>query len=202
MLRGFVRELAGGWRAIADRPVMRAMVWLGVLVNVPSFLGPLYPALVEQRLQAGAAAYGAIEAAAVIGGMVGGVLAGPLERRVGAGRLLVAGWGLAGLSTLGIAASTWVSLTAVLEAVLVFGLTAGGVSMGALTVALVPEDYRGRVFGITGSLSVLAIPVSTLAAGWLADLVGVVPLFTVGGLWVLGTAGLAWSMPDVRTARI
>lgn len=202
LLRGFGGELADGWRAIADRPVMRAMVWLGVLVNVPSFLGPMYPALVDQRLRAGAAAYGVIAAAAVIGGMAGGTLAGPMERRLGAGRVLAAGWGLAGLSTLGIAASTSVPLTAFLEGALVFGLTAGNVSMGALTVVLIPEDYRGRVFGITGSLSVLAIPVSTLAAGWLADLVGVVPLFAVGGVWVLATAGLAWSISHVRTARI
>lgn len=199
---GFARQLADGWRVIRCHPVTRAMVWLGMLVNVPSFLGSLYPALVDQQLHAGAAAYGAIGAAGVVGGMAGGALAGPLERRVGAGRALAAGWGLGGLSTLGIAASPAVSLTAALQGTLVFGVTAGGVAMGALMVALVPEGYRGRVAGITGSLYVLAIPASTLAAGWLADRVGVAPVIAVGGLWLLAAAGLAWSIPPVRTARI
>jgi hypothetical protein len=37
------------------------------------------------------------------------------------------------------------------EAAMVFGLTVGNVSMGALVQALIPEDYRGRVWGIMGS---------------------------------------------------
>ena len=127
-----LRELRDGWRAIAGQPVVRSMVWLGLLINVPSFLGPLYPALVGQRLHGTAATLGAIEAAGVTGGMVGAALAGVVERRHGAGPLLAAGWGLAGLCTLGLAASPWLPLTAALEAAMVFGLTVGSVSMGAL----------------------------------------------------------------------
>jgi MFS family permease len=201
-LRSFLSEIRDGWRAIAGQPVVKALVWLGMLSNVASFLGPLYPALVRERLHADAAAYGAIEAAAVVGGMAGGAVAGLLERRLGAGRVYVAGQGLAGIGTLGIAASTWLPLTLLLEAALVFGITVGAVAMSAVTVVLVPEDYRGRVAGITTSLAVVVIPISTLIGGWLADVVGVAPLFAVGGAWLLGVAALAWSNPYVRTARI
>lgn len=202
LLRGLVSQIADGWRVIQDRPIMRAMVWIGVLINAAAFLGPLYPALVDQRLHLGAAAYGAIEAAAVVGGVGGGLSAGPFERRLGAGRVMVLGWAMAGLCTVGIAASTSLPLTAMLEAGLVFGLTAGAVSMGAVTLTVVPEDYRGRVFGIMGSLSVLAIPVSTLVGGVLADLVGVVPLFAAGGVYVLAIAAFSWANPAVRLARV
>lgn len=51
---------------VTDQPVIRAMVWLSLLINVSSFLGPLYPALVSQRLHAGAAAYGAIESGGIV----------------------------------------------------------------------------------------------------------------------------------------
>jgi DHA3 family macrolide efflux protein-like MFS transporter len=196
------REIFDGWRAITDQPVIRAMVWFSLLINVSSFLGPLYPALVNQRLHAGAAAYGAIEAAGIVGGMVGGVLVGLLERHLGAGRLLILGWGLAGICVLGMAASTWITLTVTLEIGLVFGLTLGSVSMGTLTVALIPENYRGRVYGITSGLSVVLIPFSTLAAGLLADTLGVATLFAIGGIWIIGVAGLAWFNPHVRTASI
>jgi DHA3 family macrolide efflux protein-like MFS transporter len=197
-----IGEIRDGWRVIADQPVVRAGVWLGMLINVASLTGPLYPALVSERLNAGAAAYGAINAAEMVGAMAGGVLAGAIERRLGAGRALAAGWGLMGACTLGIAASTSVPLTVALGAAMGFGLTAGAVSMGAVTAALVPEDYRGRVFGITRSLSVIAIPISTLIGGWLADMVGVAPLFAFSGAWVLAVAALAWSNPHVRTVRI
>jgi MFS transporter, DHA3 family, macrolide efflux protein len=197
-----LREIRDGWRAIVDQPVVRAMVWLGLLINVPSFLGPLYHALVSQRLHGNAAALGAIEAAGVTGGMVGGALAGVMERRHGAGPLLAAGWGLAGLCTLGLAASTSLPLTAALEAAMVFGLTVGSVSMGALVQALIPEDYRGRVWGLTGSVAVMSIPLSALIGGWLADILGVAPLFAGGGVFIIGVAALAWSNRHVRMARI
>ena len=116
--------------------------------------------------------------------------------------MLAAGWGLAGTCTLGMAASTVFPLTAALEAASAFVLTMGGVSMGALTQALVPEHYRGRVSGITRAMAVVTIPVSALLGGWLADQVGPAPLFAVGGAWILGCAGLAWSNRHVRMARI
>jgi MFS family permease len=197
-----LREIREGWRAIADQPVVRAMVWLGMLINVASFLGPLYPALVSQRLHGNAAALGAIEAAGVIGGMGGGALAGAMERRLGAGHLLAAGWALAGGCTLGMAVSLWLPLTAALVATMVLGLTIGSVAMNALTQALIPENYRGRVWGITGSVAVMSIPLSALIGGRLADILGVAPLFAAGGAWMLGVTALAWSNWHVRTARI
>jgi MFS transporter, DHA3 family, macrolide efflux protein len=196
------REVADGWRAIAGRPVVRAMVWLNLLVNVPSFLGPLYPALVSQRLHGGAAAYGTLEAVGVVGTVAGGALAGMLERRLGAGRLLVFGWALAGACVLGMAGSTALPVTAALVLVQGFVLTVGGVSMGALTQVLIPEHYRGRVAGITRGLGVVTIPAVALLAGWLADQLGPAPRFAIGGTWILGVAALAWSNRHVRTARI
>jgi RNA polymerase sigma factor (sigma-70 family) len=191
----------GERRLIADQPVVRAMVWLAMLINVASFLGPLYPALVSQRLHGNAAALGMIEAAGVVGGM-GGALAGVMERRLGAGHLLATGWGLAGACTLGMSVSLWLPMTAALVAAMVFGFTMGSVSMGALTQALIPDIYRGRVWGLTGSLAVISIPFSTLIGGWLADIMGVAPLFAGGGIWIVGVAAMAWFNKHVRTARI
>lgn len=197
-----LREIVDGWRAIVDLPIVRALVWLSVLINISSFIGPLFPALVRERLRGDATAYGTLEAMGVIGGIAGSALAGMLERRLGVGRLLVAGWGVAGTCAIGMAASVSLPLTAALETILAFGLTVGGISVGVLTQALSPENYRGRVAGITAALIAVAIPPSTLVAGWLADIVGVAPLLAVGGAWILGIAGLAWANPHVRTAHI
>lgn len=199
---GWWRDLRDGWRAMTEQPVVRALVFLSVLINVASFLGPLYPALVSQRLHGGAAAYGTIEAVGVVGGMVGGALSGALERRIGAGPLLAVGWACSGLCTIAMATSPWLPLTAACQAGGAFGLTAGGVASGAIRQVLVPPEYRGRVGGIAGSLAVVAIPLSALAGGWLADKVGVTVMFAAGGAWVLAIAALAWSNAHVRSARI
>lgn len=198
----FLQEVRDGWRAMMDQPEVRALVRLGVLINVASFLGPLYPALVRTQLHGGAAAYGTIEAVGVVGSMVGGAIAGPLERHLGAGWVLIAGYSAAGACVLGIAASTHLPLTALLLAAHTCALTAGAVTSGALTSLLVPEHYRGRVWGLAGSLSVVAIPLSALVGGWLTDIVGVVPLFVFGGVWILAVGGLALSNHHMRTARI
>jgi len=108
---------------------------------------------------------------------------------------------MAGGCTVGMAASSWLPLTAALEAA-VFGLTAGSGAMGAVTQMLVPERYRGRVWGLSGSVAVVSIPLSSLLGGWLTDSVGVAPLFATGGIVMMGVAALAQSNHHVRTARV
>ena len=165
-------------------------------------MGPLWPALVQERLGGGAGAYGVLLAAAAAGGMVGGLAAGPLERRLGAGRVLASGWSLAGVCTLGIAISTWLPVTLVLEFVETASLTASMVAGGAITITSVPEEYRGRVFGTFRSASVVLIPVSALAGGWIAEFVEIWIMFAAGGALILALALMAWMNPHVRTARI
>ena len=124
------RDLREGWRTASGLPVVWALLWLGVLINIASFIGPLWPALVQQRLGGGAGAYGVLLAASTAGGIVGGLAAGPLERRLGAGRILASGWSLAGICGLGIAASTWLPATMALEFVETASFVASMVASG------------------------------------------------------------------------
>ena len=200
--RSLARDLREGWRTATGLPVVRALLWLTVLINISSLMGPLWPALVQERLGGGAGAYGVLLAAAAAGGMVGGLAAGPLERRLGAGRVLASGWSLAGVCTLGIATSTWLPVTLVLEFVETASLTASMVAGGAITITSVPEEYRGRVFGTFRSASVVLIPVSALAGGWIAEFVEIWIMFAAGGALILALALMAWMNPHVRTVRI
>lgn len=200
--RSIFGEARDGWRVMMDSPTIRAVVLLAMVVNGASFIGPLYPALVRERLDGGAAAYGVLEAAGIAGGVIGGTLTGLLERRFGAGRLMAIGWGVVGCTILGVAASPWLPLTFALEVIAGFALTASNVALFALTQSLIPDDFRGRVIGLSRSLAVVTIPISALLGGWLADIVGVVPVYAFGGVWLLGCA--AWAVADarLRTARI
>ena len=201
-MQGMVLDLRDGWRTASQHPVVHALLWLGVLINVASFVGPLWPALVQERLGGGAGLYGLLLAASAAGAMLGGLVAGPLERRFGAGRLLASSWSLAGICTLGIAVSTWLPATMILEFVEAGTLTAGMIAFGAIMIADVPDEYRGRVFGIVRGLSVVLIPVSALVGGWIAEFVEIWIMFAFAGAFLLTMSLLAWANPNVRGARI
>ncbi len=200
--RAVARDLRDGWRTASHYPVVYALLWLAALINVASLIGPLWPALVQERLGGGAESYGLLLAASAGGAMLGGLVAGPLERRFGAGRLLASSWSLVGMCTLGIAGSTWLPATMILESVETGALTAGMIVYGAITIASVPEEYRGRIFGIVRGMSVVLIPMSALVGGWIAEFVEIWIMFAFAGVYVLGVALLAWANPHVRGARI
>ena len=52
------------------------------------------------------------------------------------------------------------------------------------------------------SLSVVLIPASALAGGWIAEFVEIWIMFAAAGAFILALALLAWANPHVRTARI
>lgn len=201
-IKALARDLRQGWRTAAQHPVVHALLWLSVLINVASFVGPLWPALVQERLGGGAGFFGLLLAASAAGAMLGGLVAGPLERRFGAGRVLASSWSVAGICTLGIAVSTWLPATMILEFVESATLTAGMIATGAIMIAAVPDEYRGRVFGIVRGLGVVLIPVSALAGGWIAEFVEIWIMFAFAGAFILSVALLAWLNPPVRGARI
>lgn len=200
--KSVARDLREGWRMASGVPVVWALLWLGALINIGSFMGPLWPALVQERLGGGAGSFGMLLAAGMAGGLLGGLVAGPLERRFGAGRVLATGWSFAGVCILGIAISTWQPVTMVLEFLETASLTASMVATGGIIVTSVPEEYRGRVFGTLRSLSVVLIPVSALVGGWVAEFVEIWIMFAAGGALTLVLALAAWLNPHVRTVRI
>ena len=196
------RDLRDGWQTASQLPVVRALLWLGVFINVGSFMGPLWPALVQKQLGGGPVSYGLLEATGVAGGMFGGLLAGSIERRVGAGRAIALGWGTAGVCIIGIAVSRSLPATMVLEFADSFAMVVASVASAAIMMVSVPEEYRGRVFGIVRGMSVFLIPASALAGGWVAEFVEISVMYTVGGIILLTFGILALANPHLRTARV
>jgi MFS transporter, DHA3 family, macrolide efflux protein len=196
------REMADGWRYIKGLPVIRSLVWLTLLINIPSFIGPLYPPLVENQLDSGAAVFGFLEVAGIIGGMLGGLAAGFFERRFGAGVLMGVFWMLTGFCTIGIGISTSVPLTMGLMFLRTLFITMAGVCIFAVEMAIISENFRGRVNGIRRSFAVIAIPVSTLIAGGLGEILDISVLFSISGVWTMGVGVLALANSNVRKAKV
>jgi MFS transporter, DHA3 family, macrolide efflux protein len=198
----FWGDIKSGWQYTKTNPTIYALLWLAMLINVISYLGPLFPALVSDQLKSGAAAYGMIEAASVVGAMVGGVMTGYFDRRFKTGHLMGVTLLLSGFCPLGIAMSTSVILTIILVFILTFFTQLASILMMSAQLALVAEEYRGRVFGISRSFVMAAMPISTLIAGYLGDIIGVSILFTFAGFWVIGISCLALLNPHTRNIEI
>lgn len=63
------------------------------------------------------------------------------------------------------------------------------------------DSYRGRVFGALGAAQGLAVLVGTVAAGWLGEAIGIVPVLAVQGAgYVLAGFAVLVLMRQVRVA--
>lgn len=200
--RSLAREILEGWRAISVNPILLALVVLSLLVNLSSFLGPLWPALVDRQLHGGAIAYGFLNAAGIVGGICGGLTVRRIERAIGTGQAVILGWLVTGIAVLGVALSTSLVLTGLLNAIWSGSAVVAGVASFSLTTALAAPELRGRVFGISRALVTVAIPLGALIGAWAADTFGITPMFLVGSMMIIATSIAAWSVPALRSARL
>jgi DHA3 family macrolide efflux protein-like MFS transporter len=197
-----LRQVAAGWSVIMDHPALRILFWIGLLANAGSFIGGLVPALVRLRLHGTAATFGFVSSGSVIGTIVGGSLAGSAQRRLGLHGLMVAAMVGNAVALLGMAASTWVPLTAVLAVWcgIVGPLTSA--PMTAIMQAETPAEVRGRVNGTFGPAVNAIAPLSALLGGYLADRAGPAPVFVLSSAWMACVTVVVWRSPALRAARL
>lgn len=144
-------------------------------------LGALVPLLVRQVLHGGGVALGLILAAGGLGGVLASVLLGhrdPPRHRLVA---LWIGWGLSGVGVLGLGLvpNLWLAGGV---AFVTYGLDAyGSVLYNPLIQQGVPADLLGRVASVNYVLSFALNPLGLVAAGALAEAIGVRTTLIAGG---------------------
>jgi DHA3 family macrolide efflux protein-like MFS transporter len=164
----FYRELREGWRAIrADAPLRVTMIWAFVGTAGGGAIVALVPVTVFQQLHGGPRLLGFMEAAGVLGTIVGGMGIERLSRRLAVGPVLAVAGGVMGLGFVGFGVSRALWLSLVLYAAV--GWAQAGISGVSSTLfqTIVPADLMGRVFGLMGAIEGAAGPLAALAGGWL-----------------------------------
>lgn len=159
--------------------------------------------LAQDQLDVGGRGYGAMIAAIGIGAFVGPLLLTRLAHRVPAPLVIYGGFGVRGVVDLVLAAV--IALPAALGALVVYGLgtSTGSVSFSSFIQSRVASQLRGRVFSAFDVIWQSMRLLSLLGGGLMADTLGIVAVFYMGGLLLL-VAALAGVMPVVarRRARI
>ncbi len=181
-------------------------VWaLLALLATSSFFGlpyvTLLPIFAADVLHGGAPLFGALQAMAGAGALIGAVglllrkgLRG-LGRRVALGASLLAG----GLAALSLSRSPALSCTALL--VVGFGFITQAAGTMTLLQGLAPAEMRGRVMGLFSTLFIGTTPFGSLAAGLVAHRFGA-PRTLLAGAAVVALASLAFhlALPQLRRA--
>ncbi len=201
---GLRAELMAGWRFLRREQVLLTNTLQGVAGQVTAgvalVITPIYAATViaphggpDEKT-----AYALLETAIGIGNLLGGLVIGLMAARLAKGRLVIAGYILYGLCTIGL------GVVGALPAAL--GLMAGAgianmvylIPSQTLFQQRTPADMMGRVVGFRFAAVFGAMTLAMGAGGILAALIGVQVTFVVFGVVTLA-AGLGGLL--VRSAR-
>ncbi|MEO7663952.1 MAG: MFS transporter [Candidatus Limnocylindrales bacterium] len=179
--RGLVQDWLDGFRTIRRTPPLPAILSIGALGQLAQgIFVVLFVVFVLETLGGTGSDVGLIRGTQAIGGVLGGLVVGRLARRFGPERLVQWGYVAFGL----IALATW-NVAAVTSAIWVYvGLfiAAGipGVALGAglttIVQSVAPPTHLGRIFAAFETFSGAVQAVGVLAAGALADRLGVIPI--------------------------
>ncbi|WP_053926418.1 MFS transporter [Streptomyces chattanoogensis] len=169
---GFGRQLTEGLALVKTMPVIGAMT---AFVFVTNFLDdaftPLMLPVYTREVLGNGESLGWLLAASGCGAIAGTFLYGPASRRFLSNRRLTLLGCFAVIAALRLLFVAQPGLPVMLALTFLSGLAAGPLNPVLSTVMLerVPEDLRGRVFGLTGAVGMGAAPLGILAAGWAVE---------------------------------
>jgi MFS family permease len=206
-LRRFVADWVDGWRTIVRVPGLGALVGIGAASQVAQgIFVVLYVVFVLQVLGADGGAVGLIRGLQAIGGIAAGLVIGAIAARLGTRNLV--GWGFVLFGVLSFAiwnaviVTTAVPVYATLFALVGFPAVAVMVGLTTAIQTLSPPSHLGRVYAAYDTSSTALQAVGVLAAGALADRIGVAPILDVQAL-IYVTCGLValWLLREPRGSR-
>jgi MFS family permease len=200
------RELADGFRVIAQIPMLRAFSTFGLLVSVAeSMVMTILPIVLLRVLRLPELLYGIVFVAARLAAVAGAWAAPALESRIGI--RLICGFGLVGIAASTILIAIGASLGPLAGAALVVsGLAVLGIAgcvwnVGLTTLVTRDTDSSvlGRVSVNIRTLTALAAMVGAMSGGWAASRFGVrTELWISAGAAMVGTLLMAFTVSCER----
>lgn len=176
---------------LAHRDLLR-LTWA---MLVPFILGQSYvlllPLFVEKELGGGPETFGALSATLGAGGVLGAMAVATFGRQRQLALLMFAGVLGTGASAVAYGLSQWVPVTAAV-------LLGAGAAESALFAAYetllllrLPDAIRGRVMGLMFAI-VAMFPIGAIAAGAIADVIGLRLLAVIEGAVIVAMASMVW----------
>jgi predicted MFS family arabinose efflux permease len=193
-------EVAEGLRWLWSNPLIRFMAFLTGATNLVAAGAPLLLIVLAKELGAREAEIGLVFSIAGIGGIVGSLIGGQIQKRFGFGAVIAAlMWGEALLFPLYLVVPSWPLMGAV--GGLVFLLSPiYNVVQFSYRLALIPDRLQGRVNSTFRLICFGLMPVGAALSGVLLERFGTRVTIEVFSVWLLVLAVLATANRHVRNA--
>ena len=158
------KPLKGRWRNVVT------LAFAGIVdAGEDQAMSAMFPAI-RASLNMTTANLGTITSLGKVMEMIFGPIWGVLADRYSRKRILIIGTGIWGLWTLLIGFSASYEMLLALRVVAAIGLVALGAPMNSMLTDLFPQKERGKVFGIMRMISTLAVIISVLFFGRMAEI--------------------------------
>ncbi|WP_158575905.1 MFS transporter [Streptomyces corynorhini] len=198
---GFFGQLREGMALVRTMPVIGAMTAFVVVTNfLDDAFTPLFLPVYAQEVLDSSAALGWFLGAVGVGAIVGTLLYGPASRTFLSNRRYTLFGCFAVVAVLRMMLYFEPGAIGVTVICFLVGVAGGPLNPMLSTVMLerVPEELRGRVFGLTGAMALTSAPLGVLSAGLLVDLAGLrVPMLCFSLVYLVLIA-VSWRWPSLR----
>ena len=199
--RSLGHEIVEGLQWMWRTPLIRTMAFLTGGLNLVAAAAPLIVIVIAKQLGASAASIGLIFSIGAIGGIVGSLVGGQIQRRFSFTQVIVAVmWADAMLFAL-YGVVTEVIVLGVIGALIWTLSPIYNVVQFSYRLALIPDELQGRVNSAFRLLAFGFIPVGAALSGWLLEYVGTGATVTAFALCCFGLAVSATLNRHVRQAR-
>jgi predicted MFS family arabinose efflux permease len=198
--RNLREEVAEGLRWLWGNPLIRYMAFLTGGMNLINAATPLIIIVLAKQMGAGDGAIGVIFSAAGIGGIVGSLVGGQIQRRFTFGQVIVAViWASALLFPLYAIVPSYF-LLGLVGAAIYFLTPIYNVVQFSYRLSIIPDRLQGRVNSVFRLLAFGFMPVGAALSGVLIERFGVIPAVWIFSGWMLLLAVATMFNPHVRNA--
>ena len=199
--RNLRAEIAEGLNWLWHQATIRHLAILAGGINLATSSVPLITIVLAKEMGAGDAQIGLIFSIAGIGGILGSLIGGQIQKRLTFGQAIITViWSLALLFTL-YAIVPHFFLLGVVSALGFMLITVYNVVGISYRLALIPENLQGRVNSTFRLLAFGFRPLGMALSGLFLERVGTTPTIILLSLWLLLFAFLTTSNPHIRNAR-
>ena len=198
-VRSFVDDAVLGIKWLMGRTELRGIIILSTILNLG--INSALTAVIFGLQQRGEspAAIGLVSAGIGVGMLLGSFIAGPLVKRLGAGTIVIAGLVVMTASLLVLPFVTALPAVMLIQSLAIFSAPAINAALLGYFMVAVPTELLGRATSAMDLMSMGAMPLSPLVAGFGYALLGWTGILLVcAGICVLTTV-LAWANGGLRT---
>lgn len=179
-----LRETADGLRELRSVRGMAPLMIIGALYAIIYFpIGTLYPFITMEYFGGGFTESGMVEMVFAIGSLLGSLILGLVGGKIPKIQFMSASIGIYGVGVL----LSGLLPPSGLKVFILFSLVMGvavpfytGIQTAIFQLKF-PQEYLGRIFSLSSSVSTLAMPIGLILSGAFTDKIGINTLFIIAG---------------------